>query len=661
MRFLPDGVEVEPGEGESVLELAARAGITLRGACGGDGTCGRCLAVLREGAVRDAEGVILAGAHAVFRACRFHPVDGPGPVVIEVPDTSRLHEHQVLTGGGEEDAGPLWAEESAVPIGRQADGPPDDPLLRRVIVSVVPPEPPVCRAGHGTGRGDGRSRGVGADDWERLASALARETGGEEVRTDLSVLRELPAVLRARDWTVTADLGTAGGPGREVVAVEAGRASGPAYGLAVDLGTTTVAAELVDLESGRVLGTLGTYNRQAAYGDDVISRIVFAGEHPGGRRQLQEAVINTVNGLVNELRRGCGIGRDAVRAAVCAGNPTMSHLFLGVDPAYIRLEPYTPAANFWPPTRAQDLGLDLHPRAPVHVLPGVASYLGGDITGGLAASGFGTDGQTALFVDIGTNGEMVLGDGDWLIGCSCSAGPAFEGGGIACGMRAVAGAVERVGVTPGGFEVVCRTIGDGPAAGVCGSGLIAALAGLRRAGVINRAGQFEPNLKTPRFRRGGGEAGDAHAEFVLAWARETAHGSDLVLTGADVQNLLRAKAAVFAGLRTLLAAVNLDQREISRVYIAGGFGRFLNLPEAVAVGMLPDIPPERYVFVGNSSLRGARAALLSGRRLAEIGETARRVTYLELGEGTGFMEEYMAALFLPHTDMELFPSVRERE
>jgi uncharacterized 2Fe-2S/4Fe-4S cluster protein (DUF4445 family) len=646
VRFLPDEVEVEIREGESVLELAARAGITLRGACGGDGTCGRCLVVLREGAVRDADGVTLAEAHAVFRACRFHPVDGP--VVIEVPDASRLHEHQVLTGGGDEDAGPLWAKESA-------DGPPDDPLLRRVIADVVPPEP-----------GDGRSRGVGADDWERLVSALARETGGEEVRADLSVLRELPAVLRARDWTVTADLGTAGGPGREVVAVEAGRAAGPAYGLAVDLGTTTVAAELVDLESGRVLGTLGTYNRQAAYGDDVISRIVFAGEHPGGRRQLQDAVINTVNGLVDELRRGCGIGRDAVRAAVCAGNPTMAHLFLGVDPAHIRLEPYTPAANFWPPCRAADVGLDLHPRAPVYVLPGVASYLGGDITGGLTASGFGTDGRAALFVDIGTNGEMVLGDGDWLVGCSCSAGPAFEGGGIACGMRAVAGAVERVGVTPGGFEVVCRVIGGGPPTGVCGSGLIAALAGLRRAGVINRAGQFEPGLETPRFRRGDGEAGGgvsggAGLEFVLAWARETAHGRDLVLTGADVQNLLRAKAAVFAGLRTLLAAVNLDQREISRVYIAGGFGRFLNLPEAVAVGMLPDIAPERYTFVGNSSLRGARAALLSGRRLAEIGETARRVTYLELGEGTGFMEEYMAALFLPHTDMGLFPSVRERE
>ncbi|MEW6458514.1 MAG: ASKHA domain-containing protein [Bacillota bacterium] len=628
VRFLPDEVHVEIREGESILELAARAGITLRGACGGDGTCGRCLVVLREGAVQDADGVAVAGAGAVFRACRFYPVGDP---VIEVPDTSRLHEHQVLTGDGEEDAAPLWAQEGV-------DGQLADPLLRRVTVSLVPPEP-----------------GETADDWGRLALALARETGGE-VRADLAVLRELPAVLRARDWTVTADLGTAGGPEHEVVAVQPGRAAGPAYGVAVDLGTTTVAAQLVDLESGRVLGTAGTYNRQAAYGDDVISRIIFAGEHSGGRRRLQEAVVNTVNSLLAELRRLCGIERDAVRAAVCAGNPTMSHLFLGVDPAHIRLEPYTPAANFWPPCRADDLGLDLHPRAPVHVLPGVASYLGGDITGGLTASGFGAEGRTALFVDIGTNGEMVLGDGDWLIGCSCSAGPAFEGSGITCGMRAVSGAIERVGATPGGFEVVCRAIGDGPPAGVCGSGLIAALAGLRRAGVINRAGQFEPDLETPRFR-----SGDAGGEFVLAWARETAHGRDIVLTGADLQNLLRAKAAVYAGLRTLLAAVNLDQQDISRVYIAGGFGRFLNLREAVAIGMLPDIAPERYTFVGNSSLRGARAALLSGRLLAEIGETARRITYLELGEGTRFMEEYVSALFLPHTDVGLFPSVRERE
>ena len=624
LRFLPDGLEVPVAEEETVLELAFRAGIVLRGACGGDGTCGRCLVLLQKGAVRDRDGGVVDRTGGALRACRSYPVMD---TVIEIPETSRLTEHQVLAGGGEEDR---------LPAGELGGEAADDPLLHRVWLTVQPPKP-----------------GETPDDWGRLRAALGAATG-LTVETDLEILRDLPSLLRAKAGEVTVDLGLKERGRAEIIALRAGRAPMPAYGVAMDLGTTTVAVELVDLTQGRTMGTHGTYNRQAAYGDDVISRIIYAGERSGGRRQLQEAALDTVNSLITELGRRHGVGRDEIRAAVCAGNPTMIHLFLGVDPAFIRLEPYTPAANFWPVCRAGDLGLSLHPRAPVHLLPGVASYLGGDITGGVSVSDFGAGGQVTLFIDIGTNGEMVLGDGDWLVGCSCSAGPAFEGGGISGGMRASDGAIEQVGITAGGFEVVYRTVGGVRPVGICGSGLISALAGLRRAGVVDRAGQFVSGLKTPRLRRT-----DAGKEFVLVWGRDTGHRRDIVLTGADIQNLLRAKAAVYAGVRSMLAAVGLAQDQVQRILIAGGFGRFLPLRDAVAIGMLPDVPWERYGYVGNASLRGARAALLSGRRLAMIAETARKLTYLELGDGTGFMDEFMAALFLPHTDLRLFPSAQE--
>jgi uncharacterized 2Fe-2S/4Fe-4S cluster protein (DUF4445 family) len=386
LRFLPDDLEVQAGEGETILEIAARTGIVLRGACGGDGTCGRCLVLLKNGAVRDRDGDVIAEPGTALRACRSYPVGDP---VIEIPQTSRLAEHQVLTGEGED--GLLGA-------GASDTGAAGDPLLARVRLSLTPPEP-----------------GGIPDDWGRLQAALAGRTG-QPVNADLVVLCDLPAVLRAEAGTVTVDLGLEGGPGAKVVTVRAGHTAAPAYGVAIDLGTTTVVVELVEFEQGRTVGTLGMYNRQAAYGDDVISRIIYAAERPGGRRQLQEAVLDTVNSLIGELGRRHGISPEEIRVAVCAGNPTMTHLFLGVDPAFIRLEPYTPAANFWPLCRAGELGLFLHPRAPVHVLPGVASYLGGDITGGVTVSGFGAGGEVTLFVDIGTNGEMVLGDGDWLVG-----------------------------------------------------------------------------------------------------------------------------------------------------------------------------------------------------------------------------------------------------
>lgn len=623
IRFLPDNVSVDAAGEENLVVLAAYAGITLRGACGGTGACGRCRVLLRQGRVMCSGEVVVAPEEVL--ACRSRPLSD---VTIEVPETSRLYAHRVLIGERDGDR----VEEQNGPDDREWD-----PLYREVRLAMTPPE--VDDA---------------VDDLERLRAAVAKEIGVQNLHVGLDVVRELPQTLRAADWQVTAAVADAG-EFMELSEVRAGHGGPGALGLAVDIGTTTVACRLVDLATGKAVASAGTYNRQAAYGDDVISRIIFATEEPRGLALLQHEVTATINGLLVEMLEGLQMAPGAVRVVSCAGNPTMTHLFLGVNPRFLRLEPYVPAVNSWSPVRAADIGLNVHPRAWVHCMPGVASYLGGDITAGLVVAGVDKSEKVTLFVDIGTNGEMILGNREWLMGCACSAGPAFEGGGITCGMRAMSGAIERVGITPGGYEVVWQTIEDAPPVGICGSGLINILAALHEAGVIDRTGHFSGDLDTPRLR-----TGREGKEFVLVWAGQSGCQQDIVLTEGDLENILRAKAAVFAGLRTMLAAVGLETNAIECVLIAGGFGRHLNVHDVVAIGMLPDLPPERFTYLGNTSLKGACAALLSRAVRDRIDEVARSITYVDLSKGNDFMDEFISALFIPHTDLRLFPSVVQK-
>ena len=623
--FLPDGLLVTVAPGETLLQAAAKAGITLRGACGGKGVCGRCRVQVESGRVSlTGRGKIPPEEIAAGRvlACLAVPEDD---VTVRIPVESRLTEHRVLLAA--RDSGVLASvpEEEAVA----------SPLFVFKTVSLTPP-----------------SLSDNTDDFGRLCWSLEREGEKAPFFIDYTLLRGLPRLLREAGWQVNVALGVVeGGTEIQGVGPATDRKTGP-FGLAVDVGTTTVAVELVNLATGSVIGTAGTYNRQAAFGDDVISRIIYATEVAGGQSALQEAVKETINSLVAEVLEVNNLGPADIRAVVCAGNTTMIHLLLGLDPTHIRLEPYIPVANMPPPVRAAELGLAVHPKAWVYFIPGVASYVGGDITAGIKVSGIGAAEPLTLFLDIGTNGEIVLGNREWLMACACSAGPAFEGSGIACGMRAMPGAIEAVRVLPGGFEVVYRTVGEEKPLGICGSGLIDLLASLHEAGVIDRSGRFISGLDSPRVRQT-----SEGPEFVVAWENETGTGKEIVVTQADIQNLLRAKAAVFAGIRTLLANVGLPVEMVERVFIAGGFGRFLNVRDAIKIGMLPDLPLERYTYIGNSSLRGARLALLSRRVLREMKEIARRVTYVELSVGNRFMEEFMSALFLPHTDLSLFPSL----
>ena len=620
VRFLPDNLETTVQEGENLLQAAARAGIPLKASCGGRGTCGRCRMILKEGEVTQLQKGKLTPeqlAAGYVLACQSIPA---GPVVVEVPAESRLAEHRVLLA--EERAG-----EELLPAGF-------DPLFKKVALELPPPDLEDSR-----------------DDAGRLLDTLEKTTGMDDALFNLETLSNLPAVLREGQGRVTASL--ADGKGyTEIVRVEPGRRAEKYYGLAVDIGTTTVVVELVDLAGGRTVGVKGRYNKQAVYGDDVISRIIYAVETPGGRREMQRAAVDTINELITALTAETGVESKDIHAVVCAGNTTMTHLFLGIDPAYIRMEPYTPAVNSLPPVRAAELGLMVSPGALVHCLPSIASYVGGDIMAGARLIEIDQAEELTLFIDVGTNGEMVLGNKDWLLACACSAGPAFEGGGIRHGMRAMAGAIEHVQIDPRTGEVHYQTVDGAKPLGICGSGLIDLMAVLRDAGIIDRTGQFLSRPELPRLREG-----DEGPEYVLAWAHESGNEQDITISEADVKNLIRAKGAVFAGIRTMLRMVDLPVEAIERVIVAGGFGRYINIRDAIAIGLFPDLPVERYSYIGNSSLKGARLALLSRRVRDGVEELARKVTYLELSVGNTFMDEFVSALFLPHTDLNLFPSL----
>jgi uncharacterized 2Fe-2S/4Fe-4S cluster protein (DUF4445 family) len=421
--------------------------------------------------------------------------------------------------------------------------------------------------------------------------------------------------------------------------------------VAVDIGTTSNVVYLVDLLTGKVVDTASDYNRQISRGEDVISRIIYASKGDG-LAELQGLVLSTINGLLMKLAADNGISTEEIYKVTVAGNSTMIHLFLGLPPESIRMEPYITTADRPLPVMALQVGLEVCPLATVDCLPGVGSYVGADISAGVYSSGMCALKDLSLFIDIGTNGEMVLGDCDWLISCACSAGPAFEGSGVRDGMRATAGAIEEVWIGKQTLEASYRVIGNEAPRGICGSGLISLLAEMFVTGVMDKGGNLNLGLDTPRLREG-----DHGPEYVVAWARETATQRDIVINKVDIDNLLRAKAAVYAGFSVLARSVGTDLSTVAHILIAGAFGQYLDVENAIRIGLLPDMPRERFRFLGNTSILGAYMALISRESRKSISELAQRMTYLELSADNTFHDEWMSAMFLPHTHIEDFPSV----
>jgi uncharacterized 2Fe-2S/4Fe-4S cluster protein (DUF4445 family) len=505
-----------------------------------------------------------------------------------------------------------------------------DLLVQRVSLTIAPP-----------------SLNDTASDWARVEQALRLQLDDRPPEPSLNALRELGPALRRGDWrlaAVLADIGHAWRVVRVVPQAETSRV----VGLAVDLGTTTVAAELIDAATGATLASQQAYNAQRQFGSDVTTRMMVA-EQAGGLAALHQAALDTLNNLITGLCNEANIAAEEIVAAVFAGNTIMQHLLLGLNPGTIRREPYVPTSTIYPILEAALVGLKINSAAPLYLLPAASGYVGGDVIADLLATQLPDDESLSILIDIGTNGETVLGNRDFLMACSGSAGSAFEGCGLEWGMPAQPGAIDRVWVENG--RIGYRTVADAPAQGICGSGLIEALAGFLQAGIIDRSGKM--NLAAPGVR-----LREEHAEVVIALASETATGRDITLRQGDIENLIRDKAALYAGSRILLANAGLTFDEVARILIAGNFGQSLDVEQGVRIGLLPDIPRQRIHFIGNSSLAGARSTFLSRAVWQRALEIAPSITCLELTTELRYFDEYTAALFLPHTNLSLFPSAK---
>ncbi|MGD8732263.1 MAG: ASKHA domain-containing protein, partial [Anaerolineales bacterium] len=479
------------------------------------------------------------------------------------------------------------------------------------------------------------------------------DLGYGTLEVPLDMLRKLGDTLRAADWNAHVVIERRPEQPDVTRLIDISTEPIEPYGVAIDIGTTTVTMYLVDLVSGKVRTSAAEYNGQIARGEDVISRIIYAGKGDG-LPELGQLVRETISTLMERIQRRTGLPEEHIYKAAISGNTTMIHLFLGLPPETIRLEPYIPAVNQPPLLLAADLELPINPHALVDCLPGVASYVGADISAGVLASGLTESEELTLFIDVGTNGEIVLGNKDWMLTCACSAGPAFEGAGVVDGMRATEGAIEEVWVHSETFEPTYRVIGGTKPVGICGSGLISLMAELFVTGVIDRGGNVKLDLNTARVRQG-----EHGPEYVLAWGNETKHGRDIVLTKVDVDNLLRAKAAIYAGYKVLADSVGVDLSDVQQVLIGGAFGKYINVENAIKIGLLPDLPWDRFHFLGNTSVQGAYMALLSTEARALVRSAAERMTYVELSADNTFYDAFTAALFLPHTEINRFPSVAE--
>ena len=489
-------------------------------------------------------------------------------------------------------------------------------------------------------------------DADRLMAALRQELHTEAVAVDLDLLKRLPEAIRHWGYRVRCTVFREHG-GWVLTGIDSAETPRPALGLAVDLGTTRVVLLLIDLSTGRPIAESAVDNPQIVIGPDVLTRIHHA-EPAGGLKELNDLVITGLNGAIGALCRNSGHAPGDICILAVAGNTAMTHLFLGLEPRWMIREPYIPVVNTPGVLRAADLGIGAGPFARVLVFPNIGSYFGGDLVAGILFSDLHRRPETALLVDVGTNAEVVLGNRDWLVGCAGAAGPALEGGVTRMGMTAGPGAVDRVAIDPASGEFRLRTIGGLPPRGICGSGVIDLAAQLFRAGMIDVRGKLVPPACGARLR-----VVDGIRYLVVVPAAESATGGPLMVGQPELDSLVRSKAAMYTILETLALTVGLRLEDIGTVFVAGAFGCLIDPRSAIAIGMLPDLPLERYVPIGNSSLEGAAMALTAAAAPAEIDRIRDRITYLELNVNPEFMQRFSAAKFLPHTDVGRFPSVRQ--
>ena len=641
--FLPANRTIKARAGSSLIKAARKVGLHINASCGGAGVCGKCRVLLEQGEVQGGRSEKLSPEdydHGYRQACIAEVCED---VTVRIPEESGRQK-----GGLGTDVPPRHhARMHVFDIETLKDEGIFYPPVEKHCMELSRPDVHDNRA-----------------DVGRLIQAIADQLDRHRMVTGLTVLRKIRRALREKDFlvTVTIELPVNEKFKSHLLNIQPGCWSHRNFGLAFDIGTTTVYGVLIDLNTGKILAQDSSYNPQMSYGEDVIARIIHA-EKPKGLTIMHELVVGAMNEIIRRMLKKAApplgsnhgpITRDEINSVTIAGNTTMTHLLLQLEPDNIRRSPYVPVSTFFPPLCAEDLELELPHHCVALLYPAISSYVGGDIVAGVMGSGMYRTELLTLFIDVGTNAEIVIGNREWLACAACSAGPAFEGGGITHGMRAVEGAISDFSLNPETLEPMNVTVGEKPPLGICGSGLLIIVATLFENRVLNQSGKFNA-IDNPRIRKGrnGGE-------YVLAWKDECAADHDIVINEVDINNFIRAKGAIFAGITTLLEQVGLQVSDLEQIILAGGFGSFIDLDSAMSVGLLPEVDPDKIVYVGNGSLMGAWMSELSNHIRKDVVEVVRKMTSFELSEIPSFKDQYVASVFLPHTDLSLFPEAVQR-
>ena len=624
-------VVIECNAGDNLLELARRANVAIDAPCSGNGSCGKCRVKLIEGEVETipSRHITAEEYEAGWRlSCNCKVISD---CVVFVPDIASAYQSRMKTADLSSPKEIAIFEECQENL-RQS-GIEFTNSFRSVVVEMDEP-----------------TLDDTMPDNERLVWAIRSALGVENVKIPFAVMVKLASTLRLHHFKVCVKGEL---QGDTFLCMEiCDPADTAIVGCAIDIGTTTVTMVLADLATGKLLAKGSSGNGQIRYGADVINRIIEQGKN-GGKKKLQDAIVKeTLNPIIANLCKAAGINARSILRLCVAANTTMNHLFVGVDAESVRMEPYIPSFFAWEGMLAGDLKLPANPLAPVIIAPNIGSYVGGDITAGTLAASLWDRDEMSLFIDLGTNGELVFGNRDFMMSCACSAGPAFEGGDISCGMRATDGAIEACRIDKETMEPTLTIVGDAGQrpVGICGSGIIDIISELFRCSIINARGLFD--REGERVKR------DAHGmgRYVLATAEESETGREIAINEVDIDNFIRAKGAIFSAIETLLNSVDMTPECIDKVYVAGGIGSGINMRNSVNIGMLPDVELEKYQYIGNSSLTGSYAMVMSDEAIAKCTELGANMTYLELSTYPGYMDSFVAACFLPHTDSSLFPN-----
>ena len=619
--FLPSFRKVEVPNGSTILEAAQKAGFHMNVVCGGQGKCGKCRVVVKSGRFGfDYEkfGALFSGDEAEEGACLSCQAAVVDDLRVLIPDASLVQEQQILIDSGE------------IPTEI-------NPAVWKYALTLTPP-----------------SLDDQSPDLTRLLWEIEKSGGPKErtIYAPLEVIRKIPRVLRESGWKITATVALVPG-GYRLIHVEKGDTASHIYGAAVDLGTTTIVVYIRNLSDGRVVGVGSSYNHQISCGEDILSRVTYA--RSGGLGKLQSLAVDSINLALTEASNAAGIDREDIYEVVVAGNTIMTHILMGIDPAYMIEEPYVPVVRRYLTTAAQRIGLAVGENSGLFIFPAVSDFIGGDIIADILASGMAESDGISLLIDIGTNFEVVLGNREWMFTCAGAAGPALEGGEVLFGMRANPGAIERITIGPEGLSPAFSTIRGQKPKGMCGSGLIDLLAQLLEACVIDRTGRINMTIPHERIRMG-----RQVPEFVVAWKEETAIGRDIVITENDIKALIMSKASILAACQTLMNKAGIGRNDISRIYFAGAFGNYIDKNHAITIGLIPEVPVENVTGIGNGAIAGANIVLLNRRKKRVLDEIAEKIAYVELNAEPSFMDEYTRSCFLPHTDLSLFPGVEAR-